>query len=386
MLRSISLITLLCSCGISHASITNFLNENDVVQVISTSLTGDDRFHYQTFEIDVPESDNFYMEFWGLPAKLINGQYSEYSIFLDNELVGKVIPKIGNWQSIEFDSRFYIPKGNHTLSIGTPGPEIPMIETVRISKNKNGAFICHDEYDDYLYYSRKGESFDHLLNSCFLQSQEISNSNENTVVEVPLIYTFYHTFYLTKGEEVFMKSESASDHIMDVFFYGYPKYSGLSRSHVLDSNFVVIDTIVKPDPIVPHPKKYNQLYQPASVREIQGLNWKFISERSLNSASQSISGYVRVPMTGYYMVRITSATLLNTGTSFSCPHVAGVTALILQRNPLLTVSQVRGIIASSAVKIGDKPYDVWKSGTIWNQYYGFGLVDACAAIMMTPRK
>ncbi len=73
------------------------------------------------------------------------------------------------------------------------------------------------------------------------------------------------------------------------------------------------------------------------------------------------------------------------GTSMACPHVAGVVALILERNPSLTNYQVREILAKSANKIGDIPYNSKKQFGPWNMYYGYGMVDAYKAIMLTPR-
>jgi subtilisin family serine protease len=62
------------------------------------------------------------------------------------------------------------------------------------------------------------------------------------------------------------------------------------------------------------------------------------------------------------------------GTSMAAPHVSGVVALMLERNPNLTPSQVRSILATTASK-----NLVGYTGT-WNQFYGYGLVDAPAAI------
>lgn len=70
------------------------------------------------------------------------------------------------------------------------------------------------------------------------------------------------------------------------------------------------------------------------------------------------------------------------------PHVAGVAALILQRNPDLTVDSVRSILAKSTDKIG--PYKYQKDSTkvygTWNKYYGYGLVNAAKAVKNTKRK
>ena len=72
------------------------------------------------------------------------------------------------------------------------------------------------------------------------------------------------------------------------------------------------------------------------------------------------------------------------GTSMACPHVAGVAALILERNSELTVSQVNSIICSNAKKLSGVVFNVTKPDGSWNDQYGYGLVDADSSVTNTP--
>lgn len=69
------------------------------------------------------------------------------------------------------------------------------------------------------------------------------------------------------------------------------------------------------------------------------------------------------------------------GTSFACPIVAGVAALVISINPNLTQKQVATIIEKTAVKNGGYSYSTTSgrpNGT-WSSYTGYGLVNAYAA-------
>ena len=60
------------------------------------------------------------------------------------------------------------------------------------------------------------------------------------------------------------------------------------------------------------------------------------------------------------------------GTSMASPVVAGVCALILSADPTLTVAEVKDILYSTAVDLGDENRD---------DYFGWGRVDAYAAVL-----
>ena len=66
---------------------------------------------------------------------------------------------------------------------------------------------------------------------------------------------------------------------------------------------------------------------------------------------------------------------LDSGTSMATPHVTGVVALILGKNPHLNPHQVEMILDKSATDLGVPNYDTT---------YGYGLVNAQAALAATP--
>ncbi len=59
------------------------------------------------------------------------------------------------------------------------------------------------------------------------------------------------------------------------------------------------------------------------------------------------------------------------GTSFAAPHVAGVLALMLSANPRLTPDRAIALLESTAIDLGPPG---------WDEQYGYGLVDAAAAV------
>ena len=78
----------------------------------------------------------------------------------------------------------------------------------------------------------------------------------------------------------------------------------------------------------------------------------------------------------------TDYTLTFNGTSSAAPHVSGVAALMLSANPNLTAEEVKEIIGETAKKLDGYTfgYDGIHENGSWNQYVGYGLIDAHKAV------
>lgn len=104
-----------------------------------------------------------------------------------------------------------------------------------------------------------------------------------------------------------------------------------------------------------------------------------------NSSSHGPNMLVCAPGTNILSTMVGNTTAYMSGTSMACPHIAGVAALILERNPKLSAAKVREIIAKNTKKIGNRDYSISKRYGTWNEYYGYGLIDAAKAVKNTPR-
>jgi subtilisin family serine protease len=79
-----------------------------------------------------------------------------------------------------------------------------------------------------------------------------------------------------------------------------------------------------------------------------------------------------------YSIGLDNTTWCGNGTSYATGYVSGTAALVWAKNPSLTNVQVRAILAATAVDL--QPSD----GQDRDIFYGYGLVNASAAVAATP--
>jgi len=102
-----------------------------------------------------------------------------------------------------------------------------------------------------------------------------------------------------------------------------------------------------------------------------------------NDNKASFSNYgnnvdVSAPGVNVYTTYINGSYANTSGTSFSSPATAGVVALIMAANPYLTPDEVEAVLEQSA----DAPI----AGTDWHQYFGYGRVNAAAAVQLAQQQ
>lgn len=106
-------------------------------------------------------------------------------------------------------------------------------------------------------------------------------------------------------------------------------------------------------------------------------------------SDSSYGDYMFVCVPGYEIISTAPGNKneIASGTSTAAPHVAGVAALILERDSTLTMKQVREIIAKNTNDINPDDNRVTKEfKRKWDKKYGYGLVNAYECVRYTPRK
>lgn len=67
------------------------------VTVTRVADTTDGDCNFRNFEVEVPESGDYFVEFWLLPAKYADGSYTSFNISVNNQPVGSISPTFGNY-------------------------------------------------------------------------------------------------------------------------------------------------------------------------------------------------------------------------------------------------------------------------------------------------
>jgi len=117
-----------------------------------------------------------------------------------------------------------------------------------------------------------------------------------------------------------------------------------------------------------YPAAYDTVIAVRSIDENDQLSWfsNYGNEQELVAPGEYI-------LSTYYYNGIHTYAYAS-GTSMATPHVAGVAALAWATHPTYTNQQIRDLLRATAIDLGSPG---------WDQYYGYGMVDAYRAVTYT---
>ncbi|WP_186725513.1 S8 family serine peptidase [Planomicrobium sp. CPCC 101110] len=116
------------------------------------------------------------------------------------------------------------------------------------------------------------------------------------------------------------------------------------------------------------------LTYPASLPSVIGVSATNSSDRITGFSNYGSHIDLAAPGQDIYSSVSGSSYMNMSGTSMASPVVAGVAALVLSKNPLLSPDQVENILTGSAADLGSEG---------WDYFYGYGRVDALKALKKT---
>ena len=298
---------------------------------VSKALT-DGRYNFRHFEVEASEAGEYYTEFWLLPAGLADKSYSTFNVYVNDSYVGDIKPSTGNWQASHVNGHeaLNLSKGKNVITVVTPAPLVPEVESIKVAKNYSDAKFSSEAYGNYLDKAKAGIAYDiPETNGTAMYTTDSDDSGQEDLLDIPLNYTFYTVFSFTKGEEIFITSSSASAHKLDMVYYGHDKpievpIIGNTNNYGSSTEASVglgVGEVVPDLPTIPRKPQQPAWFVPATSEEMQGLGFVYPSQKAENSSMQVASAIMTIPKTGKYLVRVRH--LENGGTGVADVNVNG---------------------------------------------------------------
>ncbi len=107
---------------------------------------------------------------------------------------------------------------------------------------------------------------------------------------------------------------------------------------------------------------------------------EFLGLLALDDSGGQVNNYL---INNRYLLKLDNAHILEMGTSFACPIAAGVAALMLSVNPLLTPDQIRTLLIESTEKIESD--QVYYNAEGFNSRRAFGKINASKAVELAKK-
>ena len=192
-------------------------------------MTTDGEYNFKNFEVEAPEAGSYYTEFWLLPARLADGSYSTFLVYVNDAYVGAVTPSYGNWQGARAwtaTRRSGLSEGKNVITVATPAPEFPEVETLKAAMNDSDAVFSPEAYEEYLgegglgcHIRCPGRRRDMLV--CSRHRKRGDGAFFKRAPELHLL----HDLQLHSKARRYVATSSPAYHKIDMVYYGSASFS-----------------------------------------------------------------------------------------------------------------------------------------------------------------
>lgn len=204
---------------------------------------------YLSFEVQTSDAGSYFADFWICPTKLQNGEFASYQIEVNgNDANATISPTVGDWQSLNInnDKKITLRKGINVISIISEISDIPLVEHVKLSKNKGKSRISNNSYSTYKNNIKLNKQKDAIAWSPESTTDTLSSLRSARMIydepmynytyceNINIAYTFYKTVYFTQGQQIFVATNGVDKmaHILEMFSANAPEtYSWRASSN-----------------------------------------------------------------------------------------------------------------------------------------------------------
>ena len=314
------LLPLLCTAFSLSATIPSVaqsiqIGTKNVVAVKDSRISKEGDCTIKTFELEALEESDYYACIWTNSALCTTGKYAPLSVAINGKAIADIDFTEGNWQPILLNGGqpIHLRKGTNTFALSCPASIVPNVECINVSSDLQSACISSNKYTEYLEKAKSGQQNTETLSakkSIRLQSAESGHTYVHE--SIPLKYSFHTSCYFSQNQDVHFATSGTIPHAVDIFYYGSEKSITLdSLFSKNDVEYANISTAsiksVNNFPTTQIPHKITMVYTPATADEIQGLNWKRISQCSASDKALHATDFtINFHKDGFYMIKLRS--------------------------------------------------------------------------------
>jgi len=201
---------------------------------------------YKTFEVESPDNGNYYLNAWVRGAERDNfgsGKFYEYELIVnDEQQADKFKPEKSSWHNAAYKGSkvkekktVKLKQGLNSIVFSCSSPEIPDVDFIRLSKDKDRAEISENCYSQFISQI-KAEEQERISNPVVRRDTLTAATKSGVVypnpagnyyhhIDISFRYTTYKTFSFNSGQQVFFATVAPGgyQHVLEVFNSSNPE-------------------------------------------------------------------------------------------------------------------------------------------------------------------